>query len=79
MREIQLSIDTEWITLGQALKMADVIQSGGLAKWYLSHQLVWVNGEEENRRGKKLFPNDSVRGKDFLIVIREKAKEDTHL
>ncbi|KYP80788.1 RNA-binding S4 domain-containing protein [Ferroacidibacillus organovorans] len=77
MREIQLSIDSEWITLGQALKMADVIQSGGMAKWYLANHPVWINDEKEDRRGKKLSSHDRVRGKDFLITIREVAKEDS--
>ena len=30
-----IKISTEYITLGQFLKLADVIQSGGMAKWFL--------------------------------------------
>ena len=30
------SIGTEYITLGQLLKMTDAISSGGMAKWFLS-------------------------------------------
>jgi ribosome-associated protein len=56
----QIHISTETITLGQFLKLADIIQSGGMAKWFLSEYEVYVNGEPENRRGRKLKPNDEV-------------------
>ena len=45
----ELKIDTEYITLGQALKMTDAISSGGMAKWFLSENEVFVNGEMEER------------------------------
>ncbi len=47
-----ISIDTEMITLGQFLKLADVIQSGGMAKWFLSEHEVLVNDEPDNRRAE---------------------------
>jgi len=55
-----VSIDTEYITLTQFLKMVDVIDSGGMAKWFLSEYEVYVNGELEDRRGKKLRIGDKV-------------------
>ncbi|BBA74606.1 MULTISPECIES: ribosome maturation protein RlbA [Bacillus] len=55
-----ISIDTEMITLGQFLKLADVIQSGGMAKWFLSEHEVTVNNEPDNRRGRKLYVGDEV-------------------
>ena len=55
-----LVIDTEFITLGQALKMTDTISSGGMAKWFLSEHEVFVNGEAEDRRGKKLRHGDVI-------------------
>ncbi|MEK4423524.1 S4 domain-containing protein YaaA [Solibacillus sp. FSL K6-1523] len=55
-----LVIDTEYITLGQALKMTDTISSGGMAKWFLSEHEVFVNGEKEDRRGRKLRHGDLV-------------------
>ena len=57
-REVKLS--TEYITLGQFLKLADVIQTGGMVKWFLSEHEVYVNGELEERRGRKLYTNDEV-------------------
>ncbi len=61
----QVEISTEFITLGQFLKLADVISTGGMAKWFLSEHEVFVNGEPENRRGKKLVNNDLVEIPEF--------------
>ena len=46
--------------LGQLLKMTDAISSGGMAKWFLSENEVYVNGEVEDRRGQKLRDGDIV-------------------
>lgn len=68
MKEIK--INTEYITLGQFLKIADIISSGGQAKFFLAENDVFVEGELENRRGRKLYPNMTVKvlGKDYKIV-----------
>lgn len=58
--EKQITIDTEYITLGQFLKLAELIQSGGMAKWFLSEHEVIVNGEQDQRRGRKLRVGDKV-------------------
>ena len=50
----------EFITLGQFLKLNSIIQSGGEAKLYLENNDVFVNGELEKRRGKKLRTGDTV-------------------
>ena len=55
-----LQIDTEYITLGQLLKMTNAISSGGMAKWFLEEHVVHVNGEVEQRRGKKLRHGDVI-------------------
>ena len=60
-----LNIDTEFITLGQLLKMTNAISSGGMAKWYLEEHVVYVNGEEEQRRGKKLRHDDVIKLPEF--------------
>ncbi|WP_342412220.1 ribosome maturation protein RlbA [Bacillus sp. FSL K6-1560] len=60
-----ISIDTEMIPLGQFLKLADVIQSGGMAKWFLSEHEVLVNDEPDNRRGRKLYVGDVVEIEGF--------------
>lgn len=56
----KVEINTEYVTLGQFLKMVNVISSGGMAKWYLSEYVIYVNGEEEQRRGKKLYDQDII-------------------
>ncbi|MED3561114.1 hypothetical protein BIV60_13535 [Bacillus sp. MUM 116] len=67
----KIEIDTEFITLGQFLKLADVIQTGGMAKWFLSEHQIIINGEQDQRRGRKLRAGDKVDIPgfgDFLIT-----------
>jgi ribosome-associated protein len=61
----QISINTDYITLGQFLKLADCISTGGQAKMFLQETKILVNGEPENRRGKKLVPQDIVNVEGF--------------
>lgn len=68
---VKVKVDTEYIALGQFLKLADVIQTGGMAKWFLSEHKIYINGEQDQRRGRKLYPGDKVEIEgfgDFLIV-----------
>ena len=67
MQEVKIS--TEYITLGQFLKYVGIIDSGFVAKLYLSENFAIVNGEKENRRGRKLYPGYEivVEGQKFLI------------
>ena len=62
----EILINTPYVTLGQFLKLADVIQSGGEAKLYLANNKVLINDEEDNRRGRKLKDGD-------IIKIKEKT------
>ena len=66
---IELRQDEQYITLGILLKIAKIISTGGEAKIFLSENEVLVNGEEENRRGRKLYNDDkvAVAGNVFLI------------
>ncbi|MBO9608775.1 MAG: S4 domain-containing protein YaaA [Paenibacillaceae bacterium] len=56
-----ISIQTEYIALGQFLKLADCIATGGQAKSFLQETEITVNGAPENRRGRKLYAGDLVR------------------
>lgn len=58
MREV--SIKTKYIALGQFLKLAEIIDTGGMAKAFLAEVPIKVNGELDNRRGRKLYPGDEV-------------------
>lgn len=55
-----IEIRDEFITMQQFLKLADIIMSGGEAKMFLLANRILVNGEEENRRGKKLYKGDVI-------------------
>lgn len=65
----KIEIRDEFITLSQFLKIADLVQSGGEAKSFLLSHEVLVNGEKEDRRGRKLRRGDIVKvnGRDYSI------------
>ena len=50
----------EFITLQALLKELGIIQSGGAIKSFLAENIVYFNGELENRRGKKIRIGDSI-------------------
>lgn len=56
----EFKVKGEYITLSQFLKEESIISSGGQAKWYLQDNPVTLNGEKENRRGKKLRVGDNL-------------------
>ncbi|MDQ3965519.1 MAG: RNA-binding S4 domain-containing protein [Actinomycetota bacterium] len=58
------------ITLGQALKAANVVGTGGEAKVLIQAGEVRVNGEVETRRGRKLRESDVVEVGDERLEIR---------
>ena len=58
MREIP--IRGEMIRLGELLKLAGVVGTGGEAKLLLASEEVRVNGEPESRRGRQLRSGDEV-------------------
>ncbi|UOQ44737.1 S4 domain-containing protein YaaA [Halobacillus salinarum] len=69
----RIEISTDFIPLGQFLKLANVVESGGMVKIFLSEFEVYVNGELENRRGRKLYLGDTVEIEEFgsYEVVRE--------
>jgi ribosome-associated protein len=54
----EITIKDEYIKLGQALKLAGIVGSGVEAKILIQDGLVKVNGEIDERRGRKLYPGD---------------------
>lgn len=66
---MKFTLKDEYITLQQLLKACDVLESGGQVKSYLAENTVLVNGEPENRRGKKLRSGDVVEAENILIEI----------
>lgn len=55
-----MKISTDFIKLDSFLKYVQWVDSGGMAKAVVSDGLVYVNGEMELRRGRKLYPGDVV-------------------
>ena len=70
---IPVVIGTEFIKLESAMKLANVIPSGGTAKLEIQDGNVLVNGEVCTMRGKKLYPGDkfTFMGQTYLICIHE--------
>ena len=64
-----IKIKDEFIKLGQALKLAGLVDSGLEAKDVIQAGEVQVNGEVDTRRGKKLVPGDtfSYQGKTVKV------------
>ena len=69
MQITEIQIQTEYITLGQFLKLADIIQSGGMAKAFLGENDVFINEEFDVRRGRKLREGDLIDIPDIGIFI----------
>ena len=55
-----VKVTTEYITLGQFLKLTNIVSSGGIVKAFLLDYKISVNDTPENRRGKKLYPGDKI-------------------
>ena len=68
-KSIKLRKDEDFITLGVLLKLAGIIDTGGQAKWFLNENVVLVNDEEENRRGRKLYHGDVIIVKNQSFII----------
>lgn len=58
---INLRKDEQYITLQSLLQVGGVISTGGMAKIFLLENEVLVNGEREDRRGRKLYSGDKVQ------------------
>ena len=66
-----IKLRDEYIKLGQALKAANLVESGVDAKFAIQDGLVKVNGQVEYQRGKKLRDGDEVlfQGETIRITL----------
>ncbi len=66
----KIVINTEFIKLDSALKLANTVGSGGEAKILILDEQVRVNGEVCTMRGKKLYNGDKfeISGEIFEII-----------
>ena len=67
MKEIK--IKDEFIKLGQLLKLAGLVSSGIDAKIVITEGEVLYNGEVETRRGKKVYPGDTVEFDNEIVKV----------
>jgi ribosome-associated protein len=71
-KTITLREGEEYITLQILLKISGIISTGGMAKLFLADNVVCVNDEKENRRGRKLYSGDKIQVLNTSFVIRAK-------
>jgi ribosome-associated protein len=71
-----IHINSEYITLGQFFKISGIAPTGGAVKHILAEEVVLVNGEPEQRRGRKLYPGDEVvyENEQFVVAASNVAK-----
>lgn len=72
----EVFIDSQYITLGNLLKKETIVSSGGQEKWYLKEHTVDVNSKPDDRRGRKLYPGDTVdvKGVGLFFICINKAE-----
>lgn len=66
----EVSIEGEMIRLGQFLKFAGLLDSGGNAKEVIIDGYVTVNGEVDRRRGRQLHDGDLVSFEGKTVRVR---------
>jgi ribosome-associated protein len=71
----EVVIRDEYIKLGQALKLAGLVESGVDAKIAVQEGNVLVNGTVCTMRGKKLVDGDSVSYDGESFVIKSEIKK----
>ena len=70
-----IQIRDEFIKLGQALKLANLVESGVDAKMVVQDGLVKVNGQTEYQRGKKLYDGDIFEFDGTQVKVTNQGKE----
>ncbi len=65
-----IKINSDFITLGQFLKLIGEIGNGGHAKFFLEENDIYVNNILEKRRGKKIHKNDivTINNKEVTVI-----------
>lgn len=69
----QIAIASDFIKLDSLLKLGNLVMSGGEAKQVIIDGQVRVNGQIESRRGRKLYPGDTVSyaGSSYELVTEQ--------
>jgi ribosome-associated protein len=71
-KSMEVAIRDGFIKLGQALKLAGLVENGAEAKERIQNGEVKVNGEVDTRRGRKCVPGDLIEmeGKSVTLICR---------
>ena len=66
---MKVIIHDEFIKLGQAMKLAGLVDSGLDAKIVIQDGQVMVNGETDTRRGRKLYEGDTFTYQGQTVTV----------
>jgi hypothetical protein len=64
-----IKIKDDNIKLGQLIKLAGLVDNGVEAKYVIQNSLVYVNGQIDTRRGRKIVPGDIIKFKNEEIKV----------
>ena len=78
MSDIEVPITGESIKLGQFIKLASLVATGGEAKTAIAEGAVTVNGEVDTRRGASLRAGDKVCVGTMCAVVAEADDDDDY-
>ena len=67
--DMKVVIRDEFIKLGQAMKLAGLVDSGLDAKIVIQDGQVMVNGETDTRRGRKLYEGDTFTYQGQTVTV----------
>ena len=67
---MEFYLKDDFIKLGQ-LKAANLVENGADAKFEIQNGKVFVNGEVEYQRGKKIYKDDIVKYNGKEIVVKK--------
>lgn len=68
----EIEIYQEPIELYKLLKFANLVMSGGEAKLVIEEGLIYLNGELETRKAKKIYEGDLIDFEGQLLKVKVK-------
>ena len=68
--KMEITIKDDFIKLGQALKLAGLVDSGVEAKFVIQDGQVKVKGEVDSRSGKKLYAGDTFEFEGTVVTVK---------
>ena len=72
----KIPIKPKYITLGQFLKLPDIISTDSEAKFYLLNNVIYVDNIVDNRRGRKLYPGTILKcSNEVYEIVKDDNKE----